>query len=205
MPENMSPDSSPISHKGLSTPSLICATVTLVIFLFLALFAYSCITSNIETREGRMAGVSFPQELEPFTIESVDGCWKTTEGDERLALRACYVPYVRVKLADVKAEGALYGRFADGQNKELGNMVPLYFNTNGFLPSNDALVKVDGFTAYVSLDQGFTAKSYFQVHAIDESQPLWRFNISYKISGENSRPDIGYTSINASLELPKND
>ncbi|MFI3242874.1 MAG: hypothetical protein R3Y56_01320 [Akkermansia sp.] len=205
MPDNTSPDSPKIAHKGLSTPSLICATVTFIVLLIMAVLAFSCFRLNIETRDGRMAGTSFPKELEQFTIESVDGCWESTEGNQRLALRAAYVPKVRVTISDVKTEGAIYCRFIDGQQKELGVMMPLYFNAEGFVESDNPLVKIDGFTATMAFDQGFPGKDYYYVHTIDELQPLWRVALSYKLQGENDRPDLGFISIPASDELPDKD
>ncbi len=185
--------------------SMSALALSVLIFLIVFIFVYSGISSTIETREGRMAGQSFPQEFEQFTIESVDGCWKSTEGNARLSMRACYCPCVRIKLDDVTGEGTLFGRFSNGENKSLGNIVSLHFNKDGFVASRDELVKVDGFTAYVTLDQGFTAKSYYHVHTIDESQALWRFSMSYKMNGQNTRPEIGFASISASDELPDHD
>lgn len=195
MQENPSPDTPQTDRKGLSVISIICITLTALILISAAIMLGNAIISRLETRDGRMAGMSFPYEAEGFTIESVKTSWRSSEGDERLALRASFYPTATVTLKDIKADGVLLLSFANSENKPLGNMTALRFTSEGFTPMNDACVTIDGKTATIILEGGYAAKDDFYLHCIDESQPLWRLNLAYKMTNANNRVTVGYTSI----------
>lgn len=195
MQENPSPDSPQEARKGLSLVSIISIVLTALILISAALMVGHAITSRIETRDGRMAGLSFPYETPDFTIESAETSWRSSEGDERLALRTSYYPCATITLADIKGEGALIISFSNSENKNLGYMTSLRFTADGFEPKNDASVKTEGKTATIILEGGYATKDDFYLHCIDESQPLWRLNMAYKMSKSNNRVDVGYASI----------
>ncbi len=197
MQEDLNPDTPKMSHKGLSTPSLICLIVSFIILICSAFIVYACIFSNIETRTGRMAGLTFPVETDSFTIQSIETGWKSTEGDERLSLRASHCPYVTLTLEDIKAAGTLFLTFADSQAKPVGDMLALHFTIDGFSPSNDSRVKIDGFNVAILHDRGFVAKDDYYLLTIDEMQSFWRLGIDYKILDDNKKIKLGYTSISS--------
>lgn len=205
MKDNLSPENEKITHKGLSTLSLVCAITSLMILLCIVGVGYSCYNTHIETRQGRMAGIDFPQKTEGFTIKSVDSYWKSTAKDSRLALRARYCPCVQIKLCDINSSGVLYCTFANSENKFVGNLISLYFTPSGFVDKSDSLVQAHGDTATIMLEQGFVSDADFAVHRIDESQPLWRLAIDYRMSDSNERNKLGFTSIKPIKQEESND
>lgn len=146
----------------------------------------------------RESHTDFPWEGKGICIKSVTCHWHSSQGDERMELRAAYYPTAVITLRDkVTGKGNLIVRFLDDGATPHGQSIYLPYNENGFSFKEDLNILAMGKEATVHLEVGFRTQDEFYNHALAEERPLWKVSVWNRPDGADADEFMGYITIPA--------
>lgn len=152
----------------------------LALTLLAALILYLGAFSGWSTLSGRELDKNLPWKGDSLVVDLADGCWKSSEGNERLALRAARYP--ALKLRATGGEGTLLVRFANSRGRFVGDAVNVTFSNGRFSSRAGANAICTGPEAEVFCEVGFPAEKDYQYHVLQQ-EPFWTATVWERGSG----------------------
>ncbi len=152
---------------------------------------------TLPTATGREANSTLPWKTDSIRVEKVTGHWNSATGNERMMLRSAYYPVAEIELGESEGSGMLYIIFTDNRGRQAGDTITLYYNKGTFVPRTESNISIEGNKARVYVETGYDGDSDFELHRIDESDPLWRINLRYRPEGTSDVLPMGYVTIPA--------
>ncbi len=154
---------------------------------------------TLPTATWRELNDTLPWTSEGLRVESVKGQWKSAAGNERMMLRTAYYPEAEIELGESEGSGMLYIIFTDSNGRQAGDTISLYYNKGVFNTRKELNIDAEGNKARVFVEAGYDDESYFTLHQIDESSPLWRVNLRLRPEGAHNMRHMGCVTIPVEL------
>ncbi len=156
--------------------------------------------STLPTASWREVNDNLPWEKDGLCLEEVRGCWLSSSGHERMALRAACYPVAELELGEAEGSGMLYVRFIDSNGRQAGDTIALSYSKGQFLPRQEVNIQAEGKKARVFVETGYDEEGAFRLHQLDESIPLWRVSVFCRPEGTQDMQPMGYVTIPARLQ-----
>ncbi len=173
---------------------VVCAALLLV-----AALAWLWPYHTLHTSTWREANSTLPWVGPGLTVKEVKGHWESSQGNERMMLRAVYYPVAEIELGQFQGSGMLYVSFTDGGGHQVGDTISLSYADGAFRPRTDVNIHTEGGKARVFIETGYENRSDFDLHMLDEYSPLWRVLIHHRPEGQYDVFPVGYVTIPAAV------
>ena len=128
--------------------------LALLIFLVGAICFWSTLNKAPQA-EWRNAYTRLPWKAAGVCISEAEACWKSSQGDARMELRAYCYPSCRLVLSEASGTGYLSVRMYDSNGTQMGDRVRLNYNNGQFHPTQGNSLQVTEAEARIRLEDGF--------------------------------------------------
>lgn len=168
------------------------ALPALAAILLVALIAYLGAFSGWATFSGRQLDKNLPWRGSSIVLDGADGAWKSSAGNERMALRAARYPTLLLRASE--GEGSLLVRFADSRGRYVGDAVNVSFAGGHFTSRDVATAVCKGKEALVFCERGFRTEADYQYHVLERQEPFWTATV-WERSPNNDFRQLGRVTI----------
>lgn len=166
--------------------------------LVMGIFAYK----DLPTADWRQSTSPLPWKGEGISIAGAEACWRSSQGNPRMELRALYYPLARLELGEGQGSGTLLIRFTDSEGATRGGTLSLRYSGGSFADKEESNIAAHGKTADVYVETGFISQEQLALHNLTEESPLWRVSVWNRPDGSTQEQFMGYTCIPANPQHP---
>lgn len=147
------------------------------------------------TGDWRNAHSPLPWHAANVTIADASAVWKSSEGNEHMALRTAYYPEVRLKLTDCRGNGMIYLSFYSITGSQIGETLRVRYSKDGFQETHDEWFSCAGNEGAFRMSKGFETPGDYTVHTLRQDEQFWRVDIRCLPEGEDNMSMLGHISI----------
>jgi hypothetical protein len=131
----------------------------------------------------RDASKPLPWEGAGVRIKAAEAYWKSSAGDDRMALRSYNFPVCRLQLDEASGKGDLLVRFINSEGIQMGDRIYVSYADGKFIPREHNSGKISEQEAIVRQEAGFLTRDEYILHQLDEHAPLWRVVVECRPAG----------------------
>lgn len=150
---------------------------------------------NLPTASWRESHTDFPIRGVGLAIDELKAEWKSSKGNKRLELRTAYYPEATITLQSGKGSGRLFIRFCNPSGVHVGDIISVPYREGQFVKNNDVMFNAEGTSAQVRLESGYSDKSDYMLHRLNEEESLWRVQVWQQPSEQRTTYYLGYATI----------
>lgn len=147
------------------------------------------------TGDWRNAYTPTPWKGSNVTVEEASAVWKSSVGNEHMALRTAYYPEVSLKLGDAAGSGMFFISFYSVTGSQIGETLRIRYSKEGFQALDDEWTTSSGKEGKFRMSRGFDSADDYKMHELKQDEQLWRAEVSYLPEGSDDIIPLGFVSI----------
>lgn len=168
-----------------------------LLLILLAVIAVGWFAFHVPGHPWRQNDKALPWQGEGITVSEIKVRWRSSEGNERMALRAAYYPEAEIKLAQCTGSGSLQVIFKDAAGHQVGSSCRLAYRDGAFVQVADEDIQAGGMEAACHIETGFKDKDSYLLHQLSMDEPLWKVEVYNVPSATYEVEPLGHTTIPA--------